>query len=79
MFALPFSLHPSRNSDPGSHGAGSSPPLPTTVRALHFYRDKISANSSLVDSRRVVFVFISTSTSLPGINDNDAVKLEIGN
>ena len=54
MFALPFSLHPSRNSDPGSHGAGSSPPLPTTVRALHFYRDKISANSSLVGSRRIV-------------------------
>ena len=30
---------PSRNSDPGSHSsiAGSSPPLPTRVRALHFY------------------------------------------
>ena len=34
------------------HIAGSSPPLPTTVRALHFYRDKISALSSLVDLRR---------------------------
>ena len=38
------------------HAAGSSPPLPTTrtVRALHFYREKISAVSSLVDSRRIV-------------------------
>ena len=35
------------------HIAGSSPPLPTTVRALHFYRENISALSSLVDSRRV--------------------------
>ena len=35
----------SRNSDPGSHGR---------VRALHFYREKISALSSLVDSRRIV-------------------------
>ena len=37
------------------HTAGSSPPLPTTVRALHFFRDNISALlSSLVDSRRIV-------------------------
>ena len=36
------------------HIAGSFPPLPTTVRALHFYREKISALSSLVDSRRIV-------------------------
>ena len=36
------------------HITGSSPPLPTTVRALHFYREKISALSSLVDSRRIV-------------------------
>ena len=33
------------------HIAGSSSSLPTTVRALHFYREKISALSSLVDSR----------------------------
>ena len=33
---------------------GSSPPLPTAVRALHFNREKISALSSLVDSRRIV-------------------------
>ena len=80
-FALLFSLHPSRNSDPGSHSTLFSP-LPTTVctvGALHFNRERTQALSSLVDSRRVVFVFISTSTSLPGINDNDAVKLEIGN
>ena len=36
------------------HIAGSSPPLPTTVRALHFYHEKISALSYLVDSRRIV-------------------------
>ena len=30
------------------HISGSSPPLPTTVRALHFYRENISALSSLV-------------------------------
>ena len=36
------------------HIAGSSPLLPTTVRALHFYREKISALSSLVNSRRIV-------------------------
>ena len=33
------------------HIAGSSTSIPTTVRALHFYREKISALSSLVDSR----------------------------
>ena len=53
-FALSFSLPPSRNSDPGGHIAGSSPPLPATVRALQFYREKISTLFSLVDSRRIV-------------------------
>ena len=51
-----FSLPPnSRNSYDciGGHIAGSSPPIPTTVRALHFYREKILALSSLVDSRRI--------------------------
>ena len=55
IFALLFSL-PSigrRDSDPGSHGRLSSP-LPTMVRALHFYREKISALPALVDSRRIV-------------------------
>ena len=35
------------------HIAGSSPPLPSTVRALHFFREKILALSSLVDWRLV--------------------------
>ena len=34
------------------HTADSPPPLPTSVRALYFYREKTSALSSLVDSRR---------------------------
>ena len=34
--------------------AGSSPPLPTKVRALHFYREHTSALPSLVDLRRIV-------------------------
>ena len=39
-------------SDPGSH-SGPSSPLPTSVyTSLHFYREKISPFSSLVDSRR---------------------------
>ena len=38
------------------HISSSSPPLPNTVRALHFYREKISALSSLVDTRRIVLI-----------------------
>ena len=34
------------------HIAGSSPPLPTTVRALYLLREKMSALPSLGDSRR---------------------------
>ena len=45
------------------HIAGSSP-LPTTVRALHFYREKISALSSLVDSRRIVLAHARRSQQL---------------
>ena len=52
IFTLLFSLPPSRNSDTGSHSRLFSP-LATTVRALHFYCEKISALSSLVDSRRI--------------------------
>ena len=37
----------------GSHGSLFSP-LPTTLRALHCYRDKGSALSSVVDSRQIV-------------------------
>ena len=39
-------------------------PLPTTVRALHFYREKISALSSLVDSRRIVLTHARRSQLL---------------
>ena len=46
------------------HIAGSSPPLPTTVRALHFYREKISARCSLVDSRRIVLTHARRSQQL---------------
>ena len=54
MFALTFSLPPTVVvTQIRGHIAGSSSPLPTTVRALHFYREKISALSSLVDSRRI--------------------------
>ena len=54
IFALLFSLPPSRNSDPGSHSRLFSP-LTTTVTAyygtcLAFYREKESTLSSLVDS-----------------------------
>ena len=53
FFALLFSHPPCRNSDPSSYRRLSSS-LPTAVRALHFYRDNISALSSLVDSRLIV-------------------------
>ena len=49
IFALLFSLPPSRNSDPGSHSMLFSP-LATTVRALHFLSPE-NFGSSLVDSR----------------------------
>ena len=42
VFALQFSLPPSRNSDPGSHSRLFSP-FPTTVCAFFFYREKTSA------------------------------------
>ena len=46
------------------HIAGSSPPLPTTVCALQFYREKISALSSPVDSRRIVLSHARRSQQL---------------
>ena len=53
-----LALPPSSNSDPGSHSGPSPPPshqlLSTTVRAFILYREKNSAFSSLVDSRRIV-------------------------
>ena len=58
IFARLFSLPPisSRNSDPGSRSRLFFPPThySCSFRALHFYREKISALSSLVDSRRIV-------------------------
>ena len=36
------------------HVVDSFPPPPTTVRALHFYREKDSALSSFVEARRTV-------------------------
>ena len=53
IFAIVVLLPPSRNLDPGSHSKRLFP-LPTTVRAFRFYREKDSAFSSLVDSRRIV-------------------------
>ena len=46
------------------HIAGSSPPLPTTIRALHFFRENISALSSLVYSRRIVLTHARRSQQL---------------
>ena len=46
------------------HIAGSFPPLPTTVRALHFYRESISALCSLVDSCRIVLTHARRSQQL---------------
>ena len=54
IFALFFSLSLLVITDPRSHTRLFSPAVTSTVRALHFYRDKISAFSSLVDSRRMV-------------------------
>ena len=55
------------------HMAGSSPPLPSTVRALHFYREKISSLSSLVDPRRIVLTHARRSQLLlPSISSTDS-------
>ena len=50
IFTPHLCLLPTRNSDPGSHGR-HLPPLPATVRAFYFYREKTAALSFLVDSR----------------------------
>ena len=55
IFAIVVLLPPSRNLDPGSHSKRLFP-LPTTVRAFRFYREKDSAFSSLVDSRRIAVI-----------------------
>ena len=45
LFFFTFPRINSRNSRPGPHTYSRlfSPPLPATVRALHFYREKMSA------------------------------------
>ena len=52
LFALLFSLFLQVVTQIRGHTAGSSPPLPTTVRAFCSHREKNSALSLLVDSRR---------------------------
>ena len=64
LFALLFSLFLQVVTQIRGHTAGSSPPLPTTVRALHFHHDEISAVSSLVDSRRIVLTHAGRSQQL---------------
>ena len=55
ILALLFSLTLLVSSQIRGHiNSRLSSPLPTTVRALHFYREKISAPSSLVDWHRIV-------------------------
>ena len=66
IFFIPciiLTLPPSSNSDPGSH-SGPFSPLPTTVHASVFYREKNSAFSFLVDSRRYMYICIYT---MPGV------------
>ena len=46
------------------HITGASPLLPTRIRALLFYREKISVLSSLVDSRRVLLTHARRSQHL---------------
>ena len=53
IFALPFSLLPSRNSGPGPQSRLFSL-HPHYGACLAFYREKISALSSLVNFRRIV-------------------------
>lgn len=51
VFSSPFFFL--SNSDPGRSLVRLVSFLPTTGRALHFYRDKSSARSFLVDARRI--------------------------
>ena len=50
LLSSPFYFSPSRNSDPGSRSRLFSP-LPTTVRALHFYREPFLPSSSRAELR----------------------------
>ena len=60
-----FSLPPSRDSEPVSHSMLFSP-FPTKVRALYFYREKISALSSLDDLRRTLVTHASNILRVVG-------------
>ena len=64
VFALLFSLPPSRDSDPGSPSRLFFS-LPTTVRALQFYREKISAlpSSTRVELCLPLLLLIGASRS----------------
>ena len=53
VFALLYSLPPSRNSNTGSHSR-LFPPLPTTVRAFCFYREKTAR--LLPESTRIEYL-----------------------
>ena len=63
IFALPFFLFLPVVTEIRGHRASSSAPLPSTVRALHFYRQK-DFSSSLVDSRRIVLTHARRSQQL---------------
>ena len=66
IFSIPFTIFGLLLSllvvtpDPGLHSRLFSP-LHTTVRALHFYRQKTSALSSLVDPSRNVLTRATVS------------------
>ena len=65
IFALLFSLPPSRNSDPGSHSRPFPPP-PHYGSCLAFLSPEeiFSSLSSLVDPRRIVFTHARSSQQL---------------
>ena len=72
---LLFSLPPSRNSDPGSHIAGSFP-LPTTYGSRPgFLSREDFRSSSLVDSRRIVPSHAKRSQQLVILNVANKVKI----
>ena len=61
VFALLFSLSPSRNSDPGSDSRVFSP-IPVTVHALYFYRER-DFSPLFPSSTRVEMLFCCISFS----------------
>ena len=61
--SIPYLVSPSRNSDPGPHCRLFSPPT-HDGSCLAFFREKISALSSLVDSHRIVVTHARRSQQL---------------